>query len=411
MKYVPILLVLCLELSIDLSAQNLYLNQAGDVGVGTKTPSARFNVSSTGENAMRIDGVNPYVLFRNVNEPDPNGQMREFGFIRTWTTNPFNSAGYYGLELGVPPPASGQPAKHLMLSTNYVPRLTILNNGRVGIGTTTPYTTLDVAGTSHFVGPMFIEGSNGVNPMLAIMAESGNSLLFLENKDIGPCIQTRSKNFYTSLWSQNTGWGAGLVAATFNGQFSGIFEGGRVLIKGDNSEGRSGGIEFRNSFYANSSLGFMGMNGDTEMGFFGYGLGDWILRMNVGTGAICSRSNITLCSDQRLKRDVTSLTASLTNLSRLQGRHYFWQNDQIPGLQTGFIAQEVQAVFPELVQTDDKGFLSVNYTGFIPHLVEAVKELKRENNVLAEENAGLRNQLEDVLKRLSRLESGLTASR
>lgn len=40
----------------------------------------------------------------------------------------------------------------------------------------------------------------------------------------------------------------------------------------------------------------------------------------------------------------------------------------------GFIAQDVQAIFPELVEEDAEGYLSVDYLGLIPVLVEAVKE-------------------------------------
>jgi len=42
----------------------------------------------------------------------------------------------------------------------------------------------------------------------------------------------------------------------------------------------------------------------------------------------------------------------------------------------GFIAQELQEVFPELVDEDEEGFLNVDYVGLIPILVEAVKELE-----------------------------------
>jgi len=42
----------------------------------------------------------------------------------------------------------------------------------------------------------------------------------------------------------------------------------------------------------------------------------------------------------------------------------------------GFIARELQEVFPELVDEDEEGFLNVDYVGLIPILVEAVKELE-----------------------------------
>ncbi|MEN9881320.1 MAG: hypothetical protein RLZZ308_503, partial [Candidatus Parcubacteria bacterium] len=41
----------------------------------------------------------------------------------------------------------------------------------------------------------------------------------------------------------------------------------------------------------------------------------------------------------------------------------------------GFIAQEVQPLFPDLVSTDENGTLSVAYGGFVPYIIQAVKSL------------------------------------
>ncbi len=125
------------------SPSSLRLNPfGGNVGIGTSDPQAILNVSTTGENAVRIDGINPYILFRKLNDA-----TSEYGFIRTWTTNPFNPAAYFGMEIGVPPATSGQPAKHLMFSTNYNLRMVILDNGNVGIGINNPAQKLAVNGT------------------------------------------------------------------------------------------------------------------------------------------------------------------------------------------------------------------------------------------------------------------------
>lgn len=45
-------------------------------------------------------------------------------------------------------------------------------------------------------------------------------------------------------------------------------------------------------------------------------------------------------------------------------------------LRYGFIAQEVRELFPDLVYENEDGYLSIDYQGFIPILVDAVKELK-----------------------------------
>jgi regulator of replication initiation timing len=74
----------------------------------------------------------------------------------------------------------------------------------------------------------------------------------------------------------------------------------------------------------------------------------------------------------------------LASITQLKGYNYYLRNEKNTNLQTGFIAQEIQKIFPELVQTDSDGYLSVDYTGLIPHLVESVKALKLENEELKE---------------------------
>jgi hypothetical protein len=65
-------------------------------------------------------------------------------------------------------------------------------------------------------------------------------------------------------------------------------------------------------------------------------------------------------------------------VKRLRGVSFEWGENAPEGLrgrELGVIAQEVEAVFPELVRTDERGFKSVNYLRLIAPLIEAVKEL------------------------------------
>ena len=57
----------------------------------------------------------------------------------------------------------------------------------------------------------------------------------------------------------------------------------------------------------------------------------------------------------------------------------------------GFSAQEVKEVFPDLVTEDDNGYLSVDYIGLIPVLVEALKEQQTEIVALKRHVAALLN--------------------
>lgn len=113
----------------------------GNVGIGTAfTPEYKLHLWTAGEQALKIDGNNSLIAFH---DRQSNAQ---YGFMRAWTNAPFNPAGYYGLEIGVPPIIGGDPAKRLMFSTNYSLRMVIMENGNVGIGTTNPTNKLSVNG-------------------------------------------------------------------------------------------------------------------------------------------------------------------------------------------------------------------------------------------------------------------------
>jgi len=90
---------------------------------------------------------------------------------------------------------------------------------------------------------------------------------------------------------------------------------------------------------------------------------------------------LTETSDSRLKENVSNLTNSLDLVSRLQGVKY--NKIETPELsEIGFIAQDVKEVAPELVSEDESGYLSVSYARTVSLLVEAIKELKEEIEVL-----------------------------
>nr|BFD60143.1 hypothetical protein CKG001_22500 [Bdellovibrio sp. CKG001] len=78
-------------------------------------------------------------------------------------------------------------------------------------------------------------------------------------------------------------------------------------------------------------------------------------------------------SDARLKKDVVTLPQALEKLLKLRGVNFVWKNNQEKTV--GFIAQEVEAVYPELVKTDKvSGYKSVQYGNITAILVEALKQ-------------------------------------
>ncbi len=114
----------------------------GNVGIGTNfSPIYKLHLWDNSDQLMKIDGNNSLVSFND------NTSNSQYGFIRAWTRTPNNPAGYYGLELGVPPTNFGEGTKRLMLSTNYNLRITIMEDGNVGVNTTEPNSKLQVNGS------------------------------------------------------------------------------------------------------------------------------------------------------------------------------------------------------------------------------------------------------------------------
>jgi Chaperone of endosialidase/Head domain of trimeric autotransporter adhesin len=91
-------------------------------------------------------------------------------------------------------------------------------------------------------------------------------------------------------------------------------------------------------------------------------------------------------SDVRLKENIKTISNGLQKIISVNGYNYYWKTDGRDNqLQAGVLAQEILTVMPELVTYDDKGVLSVNYSGIIPYLIEAIKELKEKNDLLTAE--------------------------
>lgn len=103
----------------------------------------------------------------------------------------------------------------------------------------------------------------------------------------------------------------------------------------------------------------------------------------------------TCSSDSRFKRDVTAFGPSLDRVARLRPVHYFWRSEEFPekgfgqGQAYGLVAQEAEAVIPELVTVDERGYKAVDYTRLPLLAIQAIRELKQRNDALEQRLATL----------------------
>jgi Chaperone of endosialidase len=261
---------------------------------------------------------------------------------------------------------------------------TSLNTGVIGNGGYSGVQGYSVNGTGIIAGStteVGLKSSSSSSYGIYSTSDTGTGIFGSSNSGLGLWgASTSSFGLYATSTSSygiygtsqtNTGI-KGTSGTSYGGEFL-----GRVRVgKGGNGDA---GIEFEKS--TGLQGGYIGMNGDNEMMIYGYPYGA-IQRWNVNGGSICYATSPTICSDIRLKKDFRDLSNSLASITQLKGYNYYLRNEKNPNLQTGFIAQEIQKIFPELVNTGSDGYLSVDYTGLIPHLVESVKALKSENEEL-----------------------------
>ena len=159
---------------------------------------------------------------------------------------------------------------------------------------------------------------------------------------------------------------------------------------------------------------------------------------NVGIGTSTPNSKLevngnvmanahTTPSDIRLKKNIDPLAHPLEKIMSLTGVTYDWiqpTSKEQEGRQLGVIAQDVEKVFPEAVTISSEGYRRVNYPALVAPLIESTKELygickatdrqlrkisSLEKKVLEieAENQAIRNENEELKKRLLKIEAAL----
>lgn len=88
-------------------------------------------------------------------------------------------------------------------------------------------------------------------------------------------------------------------------------------------------------------------------------------------------------SDIRLKDSIVEIKSAGEKVKAIRGVEFDWNKQSTyRGHDVGVIAQEVELVLPEAVQTRSTGIKAVNYEKLIPLLIQAIKELQHRVEVL-----------------------------
>lgn len=296
----------------------------------------------------------------------------------------------------------------LIFKTNNMERVRILSNGNIGISTLNPLATLQVTGISgsnnnitSFVQPGAATGTDLVDgfPAIASMHTLDNSIFSLSYINDG---QGRIANW------QNTGNGLEFnffnTSGTYTGQNALLPYGGYAMnntpyyAEGIGMWKNINTINFGYVNYADINLNIPTMTIDQGLQYVGIGNTAPGYLLHVGSastpsgtsvaqfenaGGTCTitpdiAGGITCTSDVNFKKNIEDLpdVSILEKLLSVDVKEYNMLQDRVgTQKQIGFIAQNLETIFPSLVVTDALGHKSVSYGAMTPILTQALREI------------------------------------
>lgn len=239
-------------------------------------------------------------------------------------------------------------------------------NKRVGIGTNVPATSLDVSGTDNVDAVHVYDTAKTHFFLLKPETASGN----------GQIGYWMGSGFGTITLDGSIGIGkTPSVPLDVNGQIStsaNINVGASLVFPNGDfiSNPVAGSIRaFVNggSSYVNFTAGELSAGGVQTAGS---ATACWVNNQYVAT-----IPGLTICaSDARLKNVGTPLSSAVAQVKGLKPINYTWKAGDNTA-HVGFVAQDVQKVMPECVNTNPDGYYGLDSNCLIAHLTKAVQEI------------------------------------
>ena len=376
------LLAVFLFLGFSINAQN--------VGVNTSTPNSALEVKGNGDtdatSALNVTNSSQTSLL----------QINDNGRIGIGTTTP----GARFMVVG----QAGEPTMNIVAPTGNNPSLRVNEDGRVGVGTATP-------------GAKFMVVGQAGEPTMNIVAPAGNNPSLRVNEDGRVGVGTATPGAKFMVVGEAGAPALNILhdgASPLNPAIR-VNDNGRVGV-GTTAPGARLMVVGEMGAPALNILSAEGTGATPALrvndnGRVGIGTGAPNFELDV-VGDINASGNVrangmVLSSDERYKANIQTLNNSLAILAQIRGTSYWWKNQNISEkLQIGFIAQELEGILPNLVHTDEKGYKAVNYIGLIPVMTEAIKEqqstIEDQQSEIDKQNERIEN-LETRLKTIETL--------
>jgi hypothetical protein len=253
--------------------------------------------------------------------------------------------------------------------------------GDVGIGTNSPSDKLHVAGDTRVVGDLTVRSGTNNRVLLDGGSSGGEVAVFdKDNRKVGFMRSADNNN-----WNDPQGDFGYLELFGPNGNTNVI-----LGFVGSSTEQDRGGIGLYNEVENNSWWISPGSSGEADLGLY-YQSGSSFLQRGE-----FSRNNgmYSTISDRRVKENFSVLSNVLAGIKALNPMNYNYIFDQDKKPEIGFIAQDVEKQFPQLVNQMD-GYLGVNYSGFS---VLAIKAIQEQQEIIEKQQSVIDQLLERVTK-------------
>lgn len=340
----------------------------GSIGVGTASPLTRFEIHDDNKVTAATTRGNLHVMATNAQAIDVGGSltlggyydntattMRVFGSLEGRKANSTNTS------------SSGYLQFKTNNSGNLTEKMRITETGDVGIGTTAPQSKLEIAAPN-------VATTATVPGTLNVMSTS------VQNSDVGGSITLGGYRDDAATTFRVFGSIEGRKSNATTGSSNGY-----LAFKTDNAGTLAERIRITNA-------GDVGIGTTTPGGLF---------ELSLDEGRKPGTTTWTVTSDARLKNISGDYTLGMNEIRRLHPVRYHYKN---AGSRTfdkavletefsGFIAQDVQRIFPNCVSTDEDGYLSLNLHDILIASVNALKELDAKNAQLQSENEQLRQKI------------------
>jgi hypothetical protein len=328
---------------------------AGNVGIGTTSPTNFIpfgygsNLECSGGRGGGFISSNSTSTHKMTMSVDGTGNV---GMLKTLTNHP------------------------LMFATNDVERMRITSAGNVGIGTTSPlaFTSYTIAQISNTAGAGLITESTTGSILGQFVSDNGfatGASLVIGSRSNHPFVFVTNN---TERMRITSGGDVGIGTTSPSA---------RLGVSGNGTDSFAISINAANST-ANGMTIYLPGNRSSDTTYRAISLGDdSAVRFRVfGNGNVQNTNgSYGTISDISIKENITDATEKLSDILKLKVRNFNFIGET--NKQIGFIAQELEQVFPKLIDIDGETKLkSVKTSILIPMLVKSIQELSAKITLL-----------------------------